>query len=99
MKYIIFNVVHEILRTVQCPPAFAKTQKHEGEFIMRGEADDVTQKIEFDSLNIKGQPVNPRVVDKTPEELTIETSIEPRLAVITEVQWRDVLERLEALGG
>jgi len=90
MNYIIYDKTGKILRTVQCSPALSKIQPKEGEFIMEGTANDVTQKI-----------VNGKVIDKAPEE--IEVPPEPRLlkekqpANITNKQWQSVLHRLEAL--
>ena len=72
MSYIIYNKESEILRVVQCSKAMSKIQAKEGEFMIEGEANDVTQEVEFDGFDEKGQPVNPRVVDKIPEE------VEPR---------------------
>lgn len=93
MNYIIYNTIGEILRTVQCPPTLAKVQLREGEFVMEGKANDVTQKV-----------VGGKVVNKTPEEIerdspTLQESepipVEKRPAVITNGQWQDVLNRLK----
>ena len=76
-----------------------------GEFIMEGEADDATQKIDFDGFDVDGQPINPRVVDKTPEEIEADNptpasmSLEKKPASITNKQWQDVLRRLRVLEG
>lgn len=81
----------------------SKIQAKKGEFVMEGEANDTTQKIEFDGFDEKGQPINPRVVDKSPEEVERDNPPEPRLlkgkqpANITNEQWQDVLKRLDKL--
>lgn len=106
MKYIIYNKEKTILRTVQCPPTMSKIQAKKDEFIMEGIADDATQKVEFDGFDMDGQPINPRVVDKTPEEIEKEMPtnsgsiqcVKP-FAHITNEQWQDVLSRLRALEG
>lgn len=69
MSYIIYNKAGEILRNIQCSSAMSKIQAKKDEFIMEGVANDATQKIEFDGFDVDGQPINPRVVDKTPEEI------------------------------
>ena len=72
-----------------------------GEMVIEGEANDATQKVEFDHLDRNGKPVNPRVVNKTPAEIAADTPppVDPRdrSAGITRRQWNDVLERLTAL--
>ena len=104
MMYIVFNSTKEILRLISSSPAMSLLQAKDGEFIMEGDADDVTQKVEFDGLDEKGQPINPRVVDKTPEEIEAEkpiplpeTPFEKRPAYITNEQWQDVQDRLDKL--
>ena len=73
---------------------------------MEGKADDVTQKVIFDGFDKNGQPVNPRVVDKTPEEIekdnplllkVVEMPENKRPAHITKEQWQDTLKRLDTL--
>lgn len=90
MKYIIYDSAGEILRVVDCAPKFAKMQAHDGEFIMKGNANDTTQKI-----------VAGKVVDKAPQEIATDTWTPPppekRPAPITNKMWQDVLDRLEAL--
>jgi hypothetical protein len=97
MNYIVYNIDGKMLRQVQCPPKLNLLQAKDGQFVLEGKANDATQKIEFDGLDEKGQPVNPRVVDKTPEELAIETFTGPQLEAITNDQWQKVLSRLSAL--
>jgi len=92
VNYIIYNKTGEILRTVSCSPAMSKIQAKEGEFILEGAANDVTQKI------IAGE-----VVDKLPEEIEEQNPILPKmpfekqLAGITNAQWQDVQDRLNKL--
>jgi hypothetical protein len=98
---IIYNKKKEILRTIKCPPALREKQLRKNEFIMEGEANDATQKIEFDGFDERGQPINPRVVNKTPKEIQAgkspEVLFEKRAANITNEQWRDVLHRIDKL--
>lgn len=104
MDYIIYNKAGKIFRLVECPPAMSKIQAKKGKFIMEGTANDATQKVEFDGFDVNGQPINPRIVDKTPEEIEAEKPkpppkilFEKRAAAITNKQWQDVLDRLEKL--
>ena len=103
MSYIIYNEAGEILRVVQCSPAMSKIQPKEGEFIMEGTANGVTQKIKFDGLDVNDQPINPRVVNKTKEEIKRENPTIPKVpksqkpAYITNKQWQDVLKRIDKL--
>ncbi len=103
MNYVVYNITGEILRTVQCSIKSSFLQAKDGEFITEGVANDVTQKIEFDGLDEKGQPVNPRVVDKTPQEIETDNPPIPevphgrRPAHVTNAQWQDVLKRLDKL--
>jgi len=68
---------------------------------MEGKANAVTQKVEFDGFDDDGQPINPRVVDKTPEEIEAEKlpmiPTEKKQAHITNEQWQSVLGRLDKL--
>ena len=93
MKYIIYDSAGEIRRVVECAPTLAKIQAKEGEFILEGSADDVTQKI-----------INGKIVDKTPEEIEVDKPPESKpiphekqMAHITNEQWQDVLKRLKKL--
>ncbi|MBA7608068.1 hypothetical protein ES703_15243 [subsurface metagenome] len=92
MKYIIYNKLGKILRVVQCPSTEKKSQVHKDEFVMEGQADDITQKI-----------VNGKIVDKTPEEVKAdnpspsEVPESERPARITNKQWQDVQDRLTRL--
>lgn len=105
MNYPIYNKTGKILRVVTCSKAMSKIQAKEDEFIMEGAANDSTQKVEFDGFNEKGRPINPRIVDKPPEEIEAEKPSEPsklikrikQSAYITKEQWEDVLKRLDDL--
>lgn len=103
MNYIVYNITGKILRTVQCSPASSILQAKDGEFIAEGMANDVTQKIEFNGLDEKGQPVNPRVIDKTPQEIETDNPLIPEISkskrpvIITNGQWDDIMARIESL--
>ena len=102
MKFIVYNLDEKILRTGKCAVKDFPLQAKNGKFVMEGIAKDTTQKIKFDGLDDDGQPINPRVVNKTPEEIEADSPVVPtgkQLANITNEQWEDVLKRLEALGG
>ena len=97
MKYIVYNTTGSIIRKVICPSSQCFLQAKDGEFVMEGTANDVTQKI----INVGIAGV---VVDKTPEEIEAdnptpkEIPFEKQLALITNEQWQDVLNKLTALG-
>ena len=103
MNYIVYDNTGIILRQVQCHQDFADMQAKENELIIEGTANDVTQKIKFDGLDDKKQPVNPRVVDKTPAEIEadnpapIPLSLKKQPAHITNEQWQGILNRLDNL--
>jgi len=94
MRYIIYNKTGKILRVVECSPTLAKIQAHDNEFIMKGDANDATQKI-----------VNGKVVNKTPEEIEavdpnppiLEIPKDKQLVFLTNKMWQDVLKRLSNL--
>jgi len=96
MTYIVYDMAGKILRRVDCPPTLSLMQAEDGEFVMEGEANDVTQKIE--NPGIAGV-----VVDKTLEEIEADNPTPPKIpfekrtALITNEQWQDVLNRLETL--
>lgn len=103
-NFIVYNSNGEILRTGSCPPRDFSLQAGEDEFVMQGTANDITQKVEFDGFDKKGQPINPRIVDKNPEEMERTKipgrkafSLEKQPANITNKQWQDVLNRLSKL--
>lgn len=102
-NYIVFNKLKKILRTGGCGDRDFLLQAKSGNFVMEGIAKDTIQQVEFDGFDTKGQPINPRVVDKTPAEILTDNPILPEIpkgkkpAPITNKQWQDVLNRLEAL--
>ena len=102
-NFIVYNIKGKILRTGNCQNSTLHSQVKENKFVMEGTANDITQKIEFDGLDVDGQPINPRVVDKTPEEIeTDNPKIKPKpfekqIAYITNEQYQALLDRLETL--
>lgn len=103
MNYVIYNKTKKILRLIDCSPTMSKLQTKDGEFILEGVANDVTQKVEFDGFDVDDQPIDPRVVDKTPEEIEATNPTLPevptgqRPAQITNEQWQTVQDRLNKL--
>lgn len=95
-KYIVYNAEGKIQRTGVCSKKDLLKQAEDGEFVMEGSANDVTQKI-------VGSGQFRRIIDKTPEEIEAEKppeiSFEKRTAHITNEQWQDVLNRLRVLEG
>lgn len=105
-NFVIYNkVTGRILRYGSCPAKdFDLQTQNENEEIFEGKGNDVTQKVEFDGLDDEGQPINPRVIDKTPEEIEAEKLPEPKSipfdkqpAHITNEQLQDILSRLSDL--
>lgn len=104
-NFIIFNSKSEILRTGNCPDSVFENQAQKEEFVIEGKANDVTQKIIFDGLDENGLPINPRVVNKTPEEIelntpkpiTIPLPPERLPANITNEQWIELSKRVDLL--
>lgn len=92
MRFIVHNQEGKILRTGECTAHDLPLQAHkdEGEFAIKGVADDSTQKI-----------VDGKVAGKTPAEVEAEkpkpVPVGQQQANITNEQWEDVLRRLEAL--
>lgn len=103
-KYSIFNGERKILRSGVCTTASFEKKANDGEFIVEGFGNDVTQKVEFDGLDNDGQPINPRVVDKSPAEMVkvkipvLKPAIkEKQPAYITNKQWQETLNRIKML--
>lgn len=103
-KFIVYNEQKEILRVGLCQNSTFYLQAKEDEFVMEGKAEGLNQKIEFDSLDDEGQPINPRVVDKTPEEIEADKPperkpipFEKQSANITNEQLQGILDRLSDL--
>lgn len=93
MRFIVYNQEGKILRAGTCSVQDFFLQIKEDEFIIKGTANDVTQKI-----------VNSKIVDKSPEEIEAEKPpeskpipIEKQPAHITNEQWQDVMNRINKL--
>lgn len=98
-NFIVYNSKGEILRTGLSQDIDFYVQAQDGEFVMEGQADSLTQKVIINH-NLAGI-----VVNKTVEELekdkpapTPEMPRGKRPAHITNEQWQDVLRRLDKLG-
>ena len=91
-NYIVYDNKGKILRTGSCSNTSFALKAGDGELIIEGVADDVTQKI-----------IDGKVVNKTSEEMAAENppSIEipfgQRKAMITNEQYRYILDRLTEL--
>lgn len=91
-NFIIYNSSGKILATGCCQDSDFKMQAKNGEFVMEGIANDITQKI-----------VNGKIVDKTSEEIEHDEPTRPPLpfekeqAQITNEQYQAMLDRLSAL--
>ena len=96
MRFIIYNQEGKILRSGSCSALDFFKQAEDGEFVMEGIANDVSQKVS--NAGIEG-----KIVNKTPQEISadkprpIEIPMEKRLAPIDNEQWQDVLGRLKKL--
>jgi len=102
-NFIVYDKQEKIRRTGCCQDIDFLFQAKKNEFIMEGKANGDSQKVTFDGFDKNGQPVNPRVVDKSPEEIEaknpppLEIPYEKMPAVITNKQWLDVLNKLDKL--
>ncbi len=89
MKFIVYDKSGKILSTGHCQKSTLSKQAGEGEFVLEGIANDVTQRV-----------VDGEVVDKTTAEIekdSPKTKVKPfqdKLANITNKQWQSVLDRL-----
>lgn len=103
MKFIVYDNEGKFINHGHCQDRTFHKQGGENGFVFEGCGNDVTQKIEFDGLDDEGQPINPRIVDKTSEEVEIDnpkTKDKPfkkRRANITNEQLQDILGRLHKL--
>lgn len=93
MKYLVYDTSGKILRTGNCAKRdFLLQAAAEDEFVMKGVADDITQKV-----------VDGEIVDKTPEEIAQDTFTPAKIpedekpAEISKGQWKQVLKRLDDL--
>lgn len=96
-NFIVYDKHGKILRSGTCQDNTFYRQAHDGEFVMEGRANDVTQKII--NAGIKGKIVNRapqeiKTVNPTPPEI----SESQRPAYITNEQWQSVLKKLDNLG-
>lgn len=106
-KYIVYKKnTGKILRTGVCQNNSFDLQAQEGEAVMEGIANDVIQKVVFNGFDEKDQPINPHIVDKSPEEIeAAKPSISPDIpeeqkpANITKGQLQAILNRIEDLEG
>lgn len=93
-KYIIYDVSGTILRSGLCGVGGIEKKKaglSQGEYIMKGTADDITQKV-----------VGGKIINKTPEEIDRPSAPEPvpyeqQQANITNEQMQKIIDRLEVL--
>jgi len=93
-NYIVYDMTGKITGHGQCSDScFSLQEVKEGESIIEGIADDVTQKI-----------VDGEIVNKTPGEIEADKPpeskpipFEQRKANITNEQWKDVIDRLTFL--
>lgn len=103
MNYIVYNKNKKILRKVICSSSHSLLQAKDNEFVIEGIANDVTQKVEFDGLDDNQQPINPRIVNKTPEEIEADNPTPPEIpfeqkpAHITNQQWQEIQDRIRLL--
>jgi len=101
--FVVFDSIGKILRHGNCQDSTFERQAKEGEFVMEGQANDVTQKVEFDGLDENDQPINPRIIDKTPQEIEaekpkpVEIPETERPMVVTKGQLESILKRIAAL--
>lgn len=92
MKFIVYNEMGKIVSSGHCQKKTFHKQAGDGEFVLEGRANDITQKV-----------VGGKVVDKTAVEIEKDnpkTKVKPfkkRLAKITNEQWQSVLDRLDKL--
>ena len=91
-RFIIFDLSGKILRCGICQDLTFEGQAKEGEFVMEGQANDVTQKV-----------IDGKIVDKTPEEIEaekpkpVEIPETERPMVVTKGQLESILKRIAAL--
>jgi len=91
-NFVVFNSTGKILRCGTCQDSTFERQAKEGEFVMEGQANDVTQKV-----------IDGKIVDKTPEEIEaekpkpVEIPETERPMVVTKGQLESILKRIEAL--
>ena len=103
-RFTIYNSEGEILRSGFCTTASFDKKAGDGEFVIEGTGNDVTQKV----VNLDQYGTKPigflKIVNKTPEEMigikilvSKVTPYEKQPAQITNEQWQDVLKRIDEL--
>lgn len=96
-KFTIYNSEGKILRSGFCTTSSFKKKAGNGEFVIEGIGNDVTQKV-------VGSGQSRRIVNKSSAEMAglripipKSAPYEKQLANITNEQWQDVLDRLSKL--
>jgi len=106
MEYIKFNKAGKIIGQGSCQnhlfrEQFANLIPEEFGLPSPTNTDEKTQKVTFNGFDDSGWPINPQIINKTPEELEAEKPPEippeKRLAHITNEQLQTILDRLAAL--
>jgi len=98
MNYIIYNKEGNIQRSGSCPGFLFDAEAHKpDEFVIEGEANDSIQKVQFDGFDDEGQPINPRVVDKTSEEIEADKPPKPPEIPETQKPAKITNEQLQAI--
>lgn len=99
MTHIVFDKTGKILRLAECPASLREQEAGKNEFIMEGTADDEIQRIEFVGFDGDGQPINPRIVYKTTEEMARDKPKKVVIPdrVITKGQWESIMARITSL--
>ena len=63
--YVVFDkITGRIIRSGACQDVCFGYGLESNEAVVEGFANDVTQKVLFDGLDERGQPINPRIVEK-----------------------------------
>ena len=103
-QYIVYSLATKrILRQGICPAHLLALQAQASEIAIKGTADDRTQKIEHDGLDKDGRPINPRIANKTPEEIIADNPPAPvipeedKRANMTNKDVDAILARLDVL--
>ena len=106
MRYITFDSTGKIVGAGNCQSHLLAAQAKElDQFVVEnvwGKVRDILCKVVFDGFDIKTKlPVNPRIENKTPEELEADkipdAPVEKRQVGITHEQLQAITDRLAAL--
>lgn len=96
-NFIVYNKSGKILRSGKCQEMDFLRQAQENEFVTEGKANDIIQKIQFDTDKSK-EPINPRIIDKKPDEIeSIEIPEEEQTIPIKRKVLKSILDRLDRL--